>query len=94
MTLALKKGKGNTNRRGERLDNTALIEQFGEIEKKIEDLLGGLKALEGANSTLKDQNRQLEEKLQEKAKADDGYEKERDLIRSKIDGLLAKLENI
>ncbi len=76
------------------MDNTTIIEQFDEIEKKIEGLMGVLKALEGANSKLKDQNRQLEEKLQKKAKADDGYEKERDLIRSKIDGLLAKLENI
>jgi predicted nuclease with TOPRIM domain len=76
------------------LDNATLIEQFDEIEKKIEGLMGVLKTLEGANSKLKDQNKQLEEELQKKAKADDGYEKERDLIRSKIDGLLAKLENI
>ncbi len=76
------------------MDNATLIEQFDEIEKKIEGLMGVLKTLERANSKLKDQNKQLEEELQKKAKADDGYEKERDLIRSKIDGLLAKLENI
>jgi len=76
------------------LDNATLIEQFDEIEKKIEGLMRVLKTLEGTNSKLKDQNKQLEEELQKKAKADDGYEKERDLIRAKIDGLLAKLENI
>ncbi len=76
------------------MDNATLIEQFDEIEKKIEGLMRVLKTLEGTNSKLKDQNKQLEEELQKKAKADDGYEKERDLIRSKIDGLLAKLENI
>ncbi len=76
------------------MDKTKLIEQFDEIEQKIEALMGVLKTLEGANAKLKEKNRQLEEELQNNAEAGDGYEKERDLIRSKIDGLLAKLENI
>ncbi len=56
--------------------------------------MGILKTLEGANAKLKEKNRQLEGELQKRAEAGDGYEEERDLIRSKIDGLLAKLENI
>ncbi|HEA66263.1 MAG TPA: hypothetical protein ENI07_05500 [Desulfobacterales bacterium] len=52
------------------------------------------KSLEVTNAELSNKNKQIEEELLGKVKAEDNSEKERDLIRSKIEGLLTKLEDI
>ncbi len=52
------------------------------------------KSLEVTNVELSNKNKQIEEELLGKVKAEDNSEKERDLIRSKIEGLLTKLEDI
>jgi hypothetical protein len=49
---------------------------------------------EAANSELKEKIKKLDEKLQVKVEAENIYAKERDLVRSKIDGLLGKLDKI
>jgi len=80
--------------RGEILDNAVILQQFEEIEKKIEGLIQVCKSHEAANSELKKKIKRLDEELQVKIEAENSYAKERDLVRSKIDGLLGKLDEI
>ncbi len=76
------------------MKNENILQQFDEIEKKVERLMKICKSLEVTNAELLNKNKQIEEELLGKVKAEDNSEKERDLIRSKIEGLLTKLEDI
>ncbi len=76
------------------MDNAVILQQFEEIEKKIERLIQVRKSHEAANSELKEKIKRLDEELQVKVKEENSYAKERDLVRSKIDGLLGKLDEI
>jgi len=77
-----------------RLDRETTLRQFDEIEQKIGKLIDVCKSLEATNIELKNKIGKLEEELQGKAEAEDNYQEERALIRSKIDSLLVRLEDI
>ena len=76
------------------MDNEFIVGQFEEIEKKVEKLIDVLKSQETANLELKNKIKRLEEELQGKNEAESNYSQERALIRSKIDNLLVRLEDI
>jgi FtsZ-binding cell division protein ZapB len=76
------------------LDNEFILKQFEEIERKVENLIDVCKSLETKNSELRDKSKRLEEELQGKVEAENSYAKERALVRSKIDGLLARMRDI
>ncbi|OGP61391.1 MAG: hypothetical protein A2V65_04680 [Deltaproteobacteria bacterium RBG_13_49_15] len=75
-------------------DTRNILGQFDEIEKKLEKLMGVLKSLEESNLDLKNTNERLKEELQKKIESESSYIREREVIRSKIDGILMKLEDI
>lgn len=76
------------------MDNELILRQFDEIEEKVEKLLKAFQALEATNGELQHKIESLNAELQGRIEAEKKYAKERDLIRSKIDGLLVKLEDI
>jgi len=76
------------------LDNELLLNQFEEIERKVERLIDLRKTHEATNLELNNKIKRLEEELQGKVEADRNYVEEKALIRSKIDGLLAKLNDL
>ena len=76
------------------MDSELILKQFDEIEAKVERLVEVIKSLEATNLELKNQNDSLNEGLQNRINAEKSYNEERDLIRSKIDNLLVKLEGI
>jgi peptidoglycan hydrolase CwlO-like protein len=76
------------------LDNAFILNQFDQIEQKVERLVDKCTALEATNSELQNKLKRLEEEIQGKVKAETSYAEERALIRSKIDGLLAKLDEV
>ncbi len=76
------------------MDNDFVLKQFGEIEQKVERLIENCNAQVAANSELKNKLIRLEEEIQGKVEAEKDYAEEKALIRSKIDGLLAKLDDI
>ncbi len=76
------------------MNNELIIQQFDQIERKVERLIEVCRTLEAANAELKNRIGQLEGDLQQKIEAESGYMQEKDLIRSKIDGLLARLDSI
>ncbi len=76
------------------MDNNVIVRQFEDIEQKVERLIGVCRQLEATNSELSNKIEQLEKELQGKIEEEKRYQAEKDLIRSKVDSLLAKLENI
>jgi len=76
------------------LDNESILRQFEEIEKKVESLIEVNKSLEATNLELRNKIKRLEEELQGKVEAENNYVEERALIRSRIDSLLVRLEDI
>ena len=76
------------------MDNDFVLKQFGEIEQKVERLIENCNAQVAANSELKSKLIRLEEEIQGKVEAEKNYAEEKTLIRSKIDGLLARLDDI
>jgi cell division septum initiation protein DivIVA len=76
------------------LDNEFILKQFDEIEKKVENLINVCKSFETTNLELRNKVERLEEELQGKVEAENNYAQERALIRSKIDGLLGRLEDM
>ena len=76
------------------MDNDFVLKQFGEIEHKVERLIENCNAQAAANSELKNKLTSLEEEIQGKVEAEKNYAEEKALIRSKIDGLLARLDDI
>jgi predicted nuclease with TOPRIM domain len=76
------------------LENEAIFRQFEEIERKIERLIEANKSLQKMNSDLNTRIFQVEKELQEKTEAETLLNEERTLIRSKIDRLLGRLEEI
>jgi len=76
------------------LDNNTIFSQFEEIEKKVGKLVDVCKSLETNNLELNNKIERLEEELQNKAEAENSYQEEKALIRSKIDGLLGRIEEI
>ena len=76
------------------MDNELILKQFEEIEKKVESLINVCKSFKTTNLELRNKVERLEEELQGKDEAENNYAQERALIRSKVDGLLGRLEDM
>jgi septal ring factor EnvC (AmiA/AmiB activator) len=79
---------------GVTVDKELIINQFAEIEQKVERLIQVCRARDATNLELRNKIKSLEEELQGKVEAERSCAEENDLIRSKIDGLLARLDEI
>lgn len=71
-----------------------LVQQFEEIEQKVERLIAICGSLEAKNIQLGSTVSSLEEELRLKTDALESISEERTMIRSKVDTLLVMLENI
>jgi hypothetical protein len=76
------------------LDNAILSDQFNQIEKKVARLIAICKENEAANLELKNKIKSLEEELLGKIETEKSHAQEKALIRSKIDSLLVRIEEI
>ena len=76
------------------MENDFVLKQFEEIELKVERLIETCKTQAAANLELKNKIKNLEEEIQGKVEAENKFAEEKALIRSKIDGLLARLEDM
>ena len=76
------------------MNDEFISRQFAEIEQKVEGLIEICKAHEATNLQLENKIRRLEEEIQGKVEAEKNYAEEKALIRSKIDGLLARLDEM
>jgi FtsZ-binding cell division protein ZapB len=76
------------------LDRETVLQQFSQLEKKIEDLVEYGKLLESENDDLKQQNQRVSQQLQEKIAIEQENDDLKGLIRSRIDNLMGKLNGI
>lgn len=76
------------------MDIDDVMLQFDEIEEKVGKLVEQQKALEAKNAELAEKVESLEEELRKKAETENTYSEQKALIRSKIDGLLSKLNEL
>lgn len=76
------------------MESELILQQFEKIENKIERLIAERRELEATNLELRNKVATLEEELQQKVQAENKSAEERSLIRSKIDGLLVKLNEM
>lgn len=73
------------------MDNQLISQHFDEIENRIEQLLGAYEALKLENDALRQKIERLEEELQGATEAVKQNSEGKDLIRKRIDDLLARL---
>lgn len=71
-----------------------ILRQFEEIEERVGTLIEARDSLLAANSNLQQTVEELEKKLQDKTEQEHGFLEQRDLVRTKIDALLGKLNRI
>ena len=76
------------------MDNDLILRQFEEIEEKVVRLIDVCKSHKATNAELRKTIEKLEQELQTRVEAEESYLEERDLVRSKVDGLLVRLNNI
>lgn len=76
------------------MDDNQILEHFDEVENKIQKLIDVRKTLEDEIKDQKEYIAQLEIELQEKIEAENKLIEERSFVRSKIDSLLTKLQDI
>ena len=76
------------------MDRDVIINQFEEMERKVQHLIERYKAQEAENLELRSKIKSLEEEIQGKVEAERSFAEGKALIRSKIDGLLARLDEI
>ena len=76
------------------METEAVIQQFSALEKKIEYLVESCKRVQAENSRLIQENQNLTAQLQEKIVDDKRNAELKDLVRSKIDSLMGRLDEI
>jgi len=76
------------------LNNDIILEQFNEIENRVESLISRCSSLERANSALTATVENLETRLKDKETSESQESEIKTLIRSKIDNLLERLDGI
>ncbi len=69
-----------------------ILQQFERIEQKVEDVVQARRQLQKQNDDLNDRIGQLENLIREKVEAEKKHEELTALVRSKIDGLIGRLE--
>ncbi len=74
------------------MDRELILRQFEEIENRVEGLIAKCKSQEAANAELTEKISRLEAELEQKTAAENRFVEEKELIRSKIDGLLSKFD--
>jgi regulator of replication initiation timing len=76
------------------VDRETVINQFDELEKRLESLIETGKRLEAENAMLLQENKDLTAQLQEKVDAERQHDALKDLVKSKIDSLMGRLDEI
>lgn len=75
------------------MNDEEVLSQFDKIEKRVEQLIETCRSLEAANVELNNKYERLKQEANGKADAEKRYLEQRDLIRSKVDSLLSRLNS-
>lgn len=75
------------------MDNEFLDSKFNDIDDKVDFLIELCQTLQIENTELMSKIKLLESDLDKKNETEERYAEQQAIIRSKIDGLLSKLNN-
>lgn len=75
------------------MENELLNNKFKDIEEKVDFLIELCQTLQSENGELMSKVERLELELDQKNEAEERHTEQQAVIRSKIDGLLSKLNN-
>ncbi|MFO7751405.1 MAG: cell division protein ZapB [Desulfobacteraceae bacterium] len=75
------------------MDNDFLDDKFNDIDDKVDFLIELCQTLQIENGELTSKVKSLEEQLSKKQGVEEQHAEQQAVIRSKIDGLLEKLNN-
>ena len=73
------------------MDETSIFQEFDRLESKINGLIEQCGTLKRQNAQLEARNNSLEEELLQKLEAEEKLTEERNLVRSRVDSLLARV---
>jgi hypothetical protein len=76
------------------VDKETVVSQFAKIEQRVERLIESCKRLEAENSDLKAEIQHLNVALQEKDVAVRQHDELKDLVRTKIESLMGRLDEL
>ncbi|MBW2601716.1 MAG: cell division protein ZapB [Deltaproteobacteria bacterium] len=76
------------------MDEEGFAEQFKKLEDKVEELVRMCNELQNAKAELGKKVEKLEKSLAAKDESEQGYLEERSMIRSRMDSLLEKLDQV
>lgn len=73
------------------MDRNTIVQQFDMMEQQVESLVSRIESVQAENIDLITRIKVLEKEVVKKEDAENQFQKEKDLIRSKVDRLLNKL---
>ncbi len=73
------------------MDRSAIVQQFDLMEQHVQALVSRMESIQAENKDLISRIRVLEKEASKKEDEANQFQKEKDQIRSKIDGLLTKM---
>ena len=76
------------------MDINTISDQLKTLEDKVEQLVHKCKELQSAKSSLEEKANHLEEALSQKDKTEKRFLEEKSLIRSKMDDLVGRLDQV
>ena len=76
------------------MDSDLILQQFEEIERRVERLIAVCQSQEETNSRLRKRIEELEKEIHNRIEAERSLQEGKASIRSKIDSLLVRLEDI
>jgi hypothetical protein len=76
------------------VEQVTVLQHFDALEKKIEHLIETCRQLEATKADLLQKNNALERQLQEKLAEYQQHQELKGLIRSKIDSLMGRLDEV
>ena len=76
------------------VDEEGFAEQFKKLEDRVEELVRMCNELQNAKAELGKKVEKLEKSLAAKDESEQGYLEERSMIRSRMDSLLEKLDQV
>ena len=76
------------------VDEEGFAEQFKKLEDRVEELVRMCNELQNTKAELGKKVEKLEKSLAAKDESEQGYLEERSMIRSRMDSLLGKLDQV
>ncbi len=76
------------------METDEVMLQLDSLVEKVDGLIKQCESLQQENADLSDRIRRLESELEQKTESENHFSRQKDQIRSKIDGLIARIDSV